>query len=68
MKVIEVIKKQAEITASSLGHELWGWHKAEDYEFAACKNCGREVKAKSTFYAGCATIFKCDKILEKKNA
>ena len=66
--MIEIIKKQAEIAAKILGHELWGWHKAEDYEFAACRNCGREVKAHSNFYAGCATIFKCDKRLEKKNA
>jgi len=66
--MIEIIKKQAEIAATSLGHELMGWHEADGYQFAACKDCGREVKARSTFYAGCATIFKCDKRLEEQNA
>lgn len=66
--MIEIIKKQAKIAATSLGHELMGWHEADGYQFAACGHCGREVKAHSNFYAGCATIFKCDKRLEKKHA
>ena len=66
--MIEAIKKQAEIVASKLKHELWGWHKAGDYELAACRNCGREVKATSTYYAGCATIYECDGRLESTNA
>jgi hypothetical protein len=66
--MIEKIKIQVENIAKKLGHELWGWHKADDYQFAACKNCGREVKATNTYYAGCATIYKCDKRLEKRNA
>ena len=66
--MIEIIKKQAEIAASNLGHELWGWHKADGYELAACKDCVREVKAYSTFYAGCATIYQCDERLQNKHA